>query len=56
LKTTKDKKELVWKQFLAAHETLSQYLDEVTEKVIREALGQATDEVAERVEQKALPL
>jgi hypothetical protein len=56
LRTMQDKKELLWKQFLAAHETLSQYLDEVTERVIREALGQATDDIAVRPAQKSLPI
>lgn len=56
VRTKEDKKALLWKQFLSAHETLAQYLDQVTERVIREALGQATEDVEERAEQKSLPL
>ncbi len=53
--TTAEKKALLWEQFLSAHETLNQYLEEVTDRVIRGALGEATDDVAVRAEQKALP-
>lgn len=56
LRTTEETKTLLWTQFLTAHETLSQYLDEVTGRVIREALGQASDDVAERPAQKSLPM
>lgn len=56
VRTTEEKKTLLWKQFVSAHETLAQYLDEVTERVIREALGQSTDDVTERPTQKSLPI
>ena len=44
--------DVVWKQFAEASKTLHQYLNEVTDRVIRETLGEAEDEAKERA---ALP-
>ncbi len=38
----------VFQQFVEAQGTLAQYLNEVTERVIRETLGEADDEARER--------
>lgn len=54
--STEMEKEQLWQQFRQADQVLRQYLDEVTDRVIREALGQSTDEVAIRAEQLALPV
>lgn len=53
--TTPDKKNELWKQFLAAHLAMTTHIDELAERLIRQALGEVTDDVAERVEQKVLP-
>jgi hypothetical protein len=53
---TAAKKDLLWDQFLQAHQILAQYLEEVTNRVIAQTLGQPDAEVAERAEQKVLPL
>ncbi|MBL8955141.1 MAG: hypothetical protein JNK82_30470 [Myxococcaceae bacterium] len=42
----------VWKEFVEAHQVLAQYLDEVTDRVIRETLGEVETEARERT---ALP-
>jgi hypothetical protein len=42
--------ELIWKEFMEANRTLSDYLSEVTNRVIRESLGEVhEDEARERV-------
>ncbi len=38
----------LWKQFVEAQRVLAEYLQEVTDRVIRETLGEATDEAKER--------
>jgi hypothetical protein len=38
--------ELIWKEFIEANKTLSEYLAEVTDRVIRESLGEMKDEEA----------
>ena len=41
--------ELIWKEFLGANQTLTEYLAEVTDRVIRESLGEMNeDEARER--------
>jgi hypothetical protein len=40
--------DVVWKEFLEAQATLSEYLAEVTDRVIRETLGEAESEALER--------
>jgi hypothetical protein len=41
--------ELIWKEFLGANQTLTEYLAEVTDRVIRESLGEMKeDEARER--------
>lgn len=38
--------ELIWKEFLEANDTLTEYLAEVTNRVIRESLGEMKDDEA----------
>ena len=38
--------ELIWKEFLEANKTLTEYLGEVTNRVIRESLGEMNDDEA----------
>ncbi|MBK7862509.1 MAG: hypothetical protein IPJ65_28660 [Archangiaceae bacterium] len=38
----------VWREFTAAHATLSEYLEEVTDRVIRETLGETEADAKER--------
>ena len=38
--------ELIWKEFLEANKTLTEYLTEVTDRVIRESLGEMKDDEA----------
>ena len=40
--------DVVWKEFVEAQQTLTEYLREVTERVIRETLGDAESEAKER--------
>ena len=51
---TLEKKHELWRQFLSAHQAMATHIDELAERLIRQALGEATDDVAERVEQKVL--
>ncbi len=45
--------ELIWKEFLDANQTLTEYLAEVTDRVIRESLGEMNEDEAR--ERPALP-
>ncbi|MBM4380211.1 MAG: hypothetical protein FJ086_13095, partial [Deltaproteobacteria bacterium] len=40
--------DVVWKEFVEAQQTLSDYLRDVTDRVIRETLGDAESEAKER--------
>lgn len=55
LHTTHARKEQLWQQFVSAHQAMASHIDELTDRLIRQALGEATDDVAERTELKALP-
>lgn len=45
--------ELIWKEFIEANKTLTEYLAEVTDRVIRESLGEVKEDEAR--ERPALP-
>ena len=55
LRTSKSKLNVLWPQFVEAERTLHRFLDEVTDRVIRQALGEASDDVVERPPVASLP-
>lgn len=40
--------DVVWKEFVEARQTMTEYLREITDRVIRETLGAAESEAKER--------
>jgi Na+-translocating ferredoxin:NAD+ oxidoreductase RnfG subunit len=54
-RTTRTNFGTLWPEFLALSEELHAHLNELTERVIREAITEDVSEVTEQVAPKALP-